>query len=539
MTHAQNYPGANRSAQWGGTGRPNMSMINKVLLHTTETASWPGYGSFYPTLTFNPWLARGSRWRQHYPVGDAATTLENSGSFQTNRANVLQIEIVAYADLSVAKKYGHAVTDIPADALKELGEFIAWMHAEWEVPFTLYPQWKPYPSSYGANGIRMSASLFEKFQGICGHMHAPGNDHGDPGALDVTAILAYAKAANNDPPFVWDGKTFPGADKFYVGAQGDYITYLGQRLVVHGWTGYSDGPGPTMSDTDVAGVKWFQEKQGWTGSDADGIPGPTTWALLVADPVPVATPPVVVTPTQPTTTPPETVANGLSNFVGVSFNSQWEGFASTQAKAQPWDKRRPVQVAKVAAQKPLVILTQEMGEKEAAQFYADLQTAMKVNISYVRFGPLNTVGWNADVLDYKQVLNIDTPDFGQYPGRGYVEAWLQDKNGNRLRLGSGHNPVKTAADDKYQLSTIEQIVKGQGTEKDDWPLIWGDDTNNKQSHNDGMWAVLKQNDYQWITNGIDAVFFAYGAVVTKKAVVNLGTSSDHDMIVFVGKTTKK
>lgn len=85
-------------------------------------------------------------------------------------------------------------------------------------------------------------------------------------------------------PFKWDGKTFPGADQFYVGVDGAWITFLGQRLVVHGWTGYTVGPGPTFTSVDQAAVKWFQEKQGWTGSDADGIPGPKTWELLLADP---------------------------------------------------------------------------------------------------------------------------------------------------------------------------------------------------------------------------------------------------------------
>ena len=37
-------------------------------------------------------------------------------------------------------------------------------------------------------------------------------------------------------PFKWDGKSFPGADQFYVGVDGAWITFLGQRLVVHGWT---------------------------------------------------------------------------------------------------------------------------------------------------------------------------------------------------------------------------------------------------------------------------------------------------------------
>lgn len=86
-------------------------------------------------------------------------------------------------------------------------------------------------------------------------------------------------------PYVWDGKSFPGAERFFIGAEGAWVTYLGQRLVVHGWAGYTQGPGPTFTTADQAAVEWFQEKQGWTGSDADGFPGPETWRRLVADPV--------------------------------------------------------------------------------------------------------------------------------------------------------------------------------------------------------------------------------------------------------------
>ncbi|WP_419723986.1 peptidoglycan-binding protein [Streptomyces pratensis] len=34
-------------------------------------------------------------------------------------------------------------------------------------------------------------------------------------------------------------------------------------------------------DADLRATKAFQEAQGWTGSDADGLPGPGTWRLLV------------------------------------------------------------------------------------------------------------------------------------------------------------------------------------------------------------------------------------------------------------------
>lgn len=87
----------------------------------------------------------------------------------------------------------------------------------------------------------------------------------------------------------WDGKTFPGADAFVIGSRHPAVTVLGERLEAHGWTGYKNGPGIPMSETDKAGVRWWQLKQGWTGTGADGIPGPRTWETLMEKPKP--TPP--------------------------------------------------------------------------------------------------------------------------------------------------------------------------------------------------------------------------------------------------------
>jgi hypothetical protein len=199
MTHSTRYPGADRTRQWGGAGGTTMPKVTKLLLHTTESSGWPGYGSFYPTLTFNPWLERGKRWRQHHPINGSASTLANAGSYRTNRANVCQVEIVAFCDNARKSSSAH-VSRIPADAYRELGEFLAWLHKEWEVDLYLAKEWPSYPSSYGTgNGVRMTAGEFSSFSGVCGHMHAPGNDHGDPGNLNVRAILDAAKTTLASP----------------------------------------------------------------------------------------------------------------------------------------------------------------------------------------------------------------------------------------------------------------------------------------------------------------------------------------------------
>lgn len=73
---------------------------------------------------------------------------------------------------------------------------------------------------------------------------------------------------------------FPGRSFFRLGRKHDLITELGAALVRAGWKGYKVGPGREFTRTDIKAVAWFQRKQGWSGQDADGYPGPETWKRL-------------------------------------------------------------------------------------------------------------------------------------------------------------------------------------------------------------------------------------------------------------------
>ncbi|QNS08888.1 peptidoglycan-binding protein [Streptomyces xanthii] len=75
---------------------------------------------------------------------------------------------------------------------------------------------------------------------------------------------------------------FPGAQAFGPGANNAYVTQLGRLLVERGGKRfYTEGPGPRWGEADRKATQAFQKAQGWTGADADGIPGPTTWSYLV------------------------------------------------------------------------------------------------------------------------------------------------------------------------------------------------------------------------------------------------------------------
>ncbi|MEU3858489.1 peptidoglycan-binding protein [Streptomyces sp. NPDC028722] len=75
---------------------------------------------------------------------------------------------------------------------------------------------------------------------------------------------------------------YPGAVSFGPGADNGYVTLLGRMLTARGAGAYYPrGPGPVWGDPDRQATQAFQQAQGWTGADADGLPGPGTWELLV------------------------------------------------------------------------------------------------------------------------------------------------------------------------------------------------------------------------------------------------------------------
>ncbi|MFD9245810.1 peptidoglycan-binding protein [Streptomyces sp. NPDC059556] len=75
---------------------------------------------------------------------------------------------------------------------------------------------------------------------------------------------------------------YPGIAMFGTGANNAYVAQLGRLLVDRGGKSfYSKGPGPKWGEADRRATQAFQLAQGWKGKEADGLPGPETWKLLV------------------------------------------------------------------------------------------------------------------------------------------------------------------------------------------------------------------------------------------------------------------
>lgn len=192
-------------ATWLGNGQSGGSYIggkpDRIVLHTTETASLPGYnnGSAAPHMTYDP---KTRRFYQHTPFTTACRALRNTaGGVQTNRWNSYQLEIICYSAKSVADQSASRlwVGNLPEHAYQDIAEWIRWMSAQSKVKLTLRLP-RPAPL-YGVNSpSRMSASQWGAFSGLCGHFEVPENTHWDTGALDIVRLVKLASGVSPEPP---------------------------------------------------------------------------------------------------------------------------------------------------------------------------------------------------------------------------------------------------------------------------------------------------------------------------------------------------
>jgi hypothetical protein len=202
-TGPQRYPGAS-TAYWYGSKYPGSAMeVNVLCWHSTEGTSLPSYdgGAVAPNLTAKPdFTAKRLVWYQHFDFDVSSRALRNlAGGVQTNTLNVGQVEIVGTCDPATHLKWQQAgiphlyMPELPDWAIRDLAAFAKWANEQHGVPLSSGLTFKAYPGSYGSNGVRMTGTQWSNFKGHCGHQHVPENDHGDPGAFPMAAILAAAK----------------------------------------------------------------------------------------------------------------------------------------------------------------------------------------------------------------------------------------------------------------------------------------------------------------------------------------------------------
>ncbi len=108
--------------------------------------------------------------------------------------------------------------------------------------------------------------------------HRDGYPTECPGGPLYAWVQKGAPRPGGDPPPSYE--PFPGAGFFRIGQRSPIITAMGRRLVAEGCSRYRVGPGPDWSEADRQSYAAWQRKLGYSGADADGIPGPTSWSKL-------------------------------------------------------------------------------------------------------------------------------------------------------------------------------------------------------------------------------------------------------------------
>lgn len=163
----------------------------KLVWHTAES-DWQSVDSMWAVLRDKdaaPHIVIGGRAGfknpvaiQCIPFDRAGRALEHpSGTPETNRANLIQVEVCARA--AAMAGFDHMA------ALANLAVLV-----EHRVPIARksYHAFRPGAKRLSAAGFSRASSQH------IGHMHVPNNDHVDPGALDVRKLFRLMGTAPNE-----------------------------------------------------------------------------------------------------------------------------------------------------------------------------------------------------------------------------------------------------------------------------------------------------------------------------------------------------
>ncbi|MFE1452021.1 peptidoglycan-binding protein [Streptomyces olivaceoviridis] len=312
------HPESGPRFTWHTTESPaGASYFNSVALYLIRVGS-------EPQVIYDP---VSDKLGQFGPLNLSARALKNDGSRRTNREGKVNIQVEVLGRAASPWTNGFDSTKKP-----NFQKLLAAGRA-WGVPDD-WPAGKPpaYPSGKSSR----SRTIWQSKPGHYAHSQVPGNDHGDPGAID-TAIVpgkpsqdtggdsgspssgstytvkkgdtlsSIAKAHGTttaklvslnglkDPDHLSVGQKlklpaakptapqyepFPGAEFFHGGRHSPIITAMGRRLVAEGCGRYNSGPGPDWTNADRESYRAWQKKLGYSGDDADGIPGKTSWDKL-------------------------------------------------------------------------------------------------------------------------------------------------------------------------------------------------------------------------------------------------------------------
>lgn len=276
-------PGAARHSV-GNTGAMDGGPSRAVWHITSNAKDWTfknelgwftgGGAGVAPHLLWEPFTGEVA---QFFPADSRSLSLENAGAVRTNRTGkcCIQIETVFTQGESVNGKRYATVRDTPC---KGLDRITGWLRSL-GIPDT-WPGGAP--TAFTRDTVSLDTWLHDG--GHYGHNQIPGNSHVDPGPMPDLFAAAPSPATPSTEPKVSLGHVIYAAKHDPASAQG-HTTYKTEVLLVEKAlkaegllaAQYVDGSFGTLT---VAAYKAWQKRLGYSGTDADGIPGKTSLAKL-------------------------------------------------------------------------------------------------------------------------------------------------------------------------------------------------------------------------------------------------------------------
>ena len=233
-------------SEYSTGGKPN-----KILLHNTEGGRGDGssglalYGGGYPAH-FTIDLQERKVW-QHLPITKPACAIVG------DLAAGVQIEIIGFST-EKDKNSDLYILNYGEDEWAYLATLLKAISAETGIPLTSDVEWTP-------GTPRLGTDAFASYEGILGHMHAPNNDHVDPGNIWPMVEEALGGSGSSSTEFCEAGVKIGGLNESEARALLKEFTDLADAHMAGGYTykGYYFGDfcmdGPFYNC--VALPRWF------------------------------------------------------------------------------------------------------------------------------------------------------------------------------------------------------------------------------------------------------------------------------------------
>ncbi|KAK2731961.1 hypothetical protein FQN57_003067 [Myotisia sp. PD_48] len=126
-----------------------------------------------------------------------------------------------------------------------------------------------------APALHLPASLGSTSNDIYGRKDHPSNRPGGT-VQSISKAMLNARQDSDSKGMV----PFPGVEFFQSAPNDIIIEQMGRRLVEEGCSAYKSGPSKQWTEADRSSYQLWQEKLGYTGTDADGWPGKKSWDAL-------------------------------------------------------------------------------------------------------------------------------------------------------------------------------------------------------------------------------------------------------------------